>query len=184
MKVLKLASLIVCSAMIFAGCSSSGKDKDNKEAQKMTVTSSSIGSDGKIAEKCVDTTVSKEGKNVSPQVSWNKIDGAKCYAIIMYDISASWSHMIVTDINADVTSIDEGKYNDFDLYVGPYPPKGSGPHKYQITVFALKKKPTGKMPYNNANVSFDKIKTALDKAGSSDGNIITSGSVTGTFENK
>lgn len=99
------------------------------------------------------------GGNVSPALSWSGApEGAKSFAITMYDPDAptgsGWWHWMMYDIPAGTTSLPENAGapgsdampqgavqgpNDFGTtgYGGPCPPPGSGPHHYQITVYAL-----------------------------------------------
>ena len=80
---------------------------------------------------------SGKGSNLSPQLSFNPVDGASYYVIYMVDESANnWVHWY-----AEVTgnSIDLGA--NVGQYIGPYPPEGSGDHTYTIYVYALEDKP-------------------------------------------
>jgi Raf kinase inhibitor-like YbhB/YbcL family protein len=94
-----------------------------------------------------------DGIDISPQINWEKIEGAKSYVIIMDDPDAPmglFTHWIVYDIPKDITSlpanfpkkkvlnsIKQG-INDFGFigYGGPCPPKGK-PHRYFFKVYAL-----------------------------------------------
>jgi len=76
------------------------------------------------------------------------------YALSMVDphpVAANWIHWLVINIPKDVYALREGAspgampsgsrelYNSFGEpgYGGPEPPKGSGPHPYVTTIFAL-----------------------------------------------
>ena len=78
-------------------------------------------------------TNTKNGSNVSPQLSWEKVEGAECYVVYMVDTTAGnwlhWKSGFVTD-----TELAQGAA-DKKEYVGPYPPGGT--HTYEIYVYAL-----------------------------------------------
>lgn len=99
------------------------------------------------------------GNNVSPEVSWsNAPQGTKSFAVTVYDPDAptgsGWWHWTVFNIPASVTEIKEGASSssgslpagsvegrtDFGKpgYGGACPPTGDKPHRYILTVFALK----------------------------------------------
>ena len=73
------------------------------------------------------------GKNESPQLSIEPVNGAVSYAVYMLDPDGhDWEHW------AGIGSETEIMHGDNPgSYVGPYPP--SGTHRYIIYVFALKK---------------------------------------------
>ena len=97
------------------------------------------------------------GGNVSPALNWSAAPkGTKSFALSVYDPDAptgsGFWHWWVANIPASVTSLPKGAgggtglpegavqpRNDFSLagYGGPCPPKGK-PHRYIITVYALK----------------------------------------------
>ncbi|HWU25912.1 MAG TPA: YbhB/YbcL family Raf kinase inhibitor-like protein [Rhizomicrobium sp.] len=90
------------------------------------------------------------GQNISPALSWRDAPaGTKSFAITMYDPDAKggWWHWIVYDIPVGVGGLAAGVVpagakagtNDFGAggYGGACPPSGSGPHRYEITVWAL-----------------------------------------------
>lgn len=99
------------------------------------------------------------GDNRSPYLAWSGApDGTKSFALTMADPDAphkgGWWHWLVLDIPATASSLaphaghedDSGlpigarslknSYGKFG-YGGPCPPKGSAPHHYQITLYAL-----------------------------------------------
>jgi Raf kinase inhibitor-like YbhB/YbcL family protein len=126
-------------------------------ANAMTVTSPDIKPGAKIADEQVFNGWDCTGKNVSPALSWSGAPkDTKSFAVSMYDPDAptgsGFWHWWVANIPATVTSLPKGagggtglpdgavqSHNDFSLagYGGPCPPKGK-PHRYVITVFALK----------------------------------------------
>jgi len=95
------------------------------------------------------------GKNISPPIAWD--DAPKeiqSFALSMVDphpVAKNWIHWLVINIPKDVRSLREGAspgemppgsrelYNSYGEpgYGGPEPPKGSGPHPYVTTLFAL-----------------------------------------------
>lgn len=114
------------------------------------------------------------GQNFSPALSFDEVDGAKCYAIYMIDPDGgNWLHWR-TIVNENALALGADRVN----YVGPYPP--SGTHTYTVYVFALK---------NNADISalpgvldasgadIEKIKKGLEE----NCGIITSGTLSGTY---
>ena len=96
-----------------------------------------------------DEKIGAKHGNISPELTWDKVNYAGKYAIIMIDHGGNnWLHWIsiVDDSNDDDNNneddkdlnvtIPSGAYNNIDDgYVGPYPP--SGTHSYTIYVFAL-----------------------------------------------
>ena len=123
------------------------------------------------------------GEKISPDLKWNKVDGAARYVVIMID--GNWLHM---DVFTTETSLAEGAYNrrggEGAEYVGPYPPMGST-HTYSVFVFALKGDPAKTAFYfdaggNNINEIFKMLDT--DKSGST-GNVLAYGRLDGNYTN-
>jgi Raf kinase inhibitor-like YbhB/YbcL family protein len=130
------------------------------------------------------------GKNFSIPLSWkNAPPGVKSFALSVVDhhpIAQSWVHWLVINIPAQSTSIEEGASgkkmptgavelkNSFgDLgYGGPQPPKGSGKHPYEVTLYALS---VEKLDLG-AGTSWSDFKKALE------GKVIQSASLTGMYE--
>ncbi len=95
------------------------------------------------------------GKNISLPISWEGAPaGTRSFALSIVDphpVAGNWIHWFVTNIPSHVTSLGEGAsqhsmptgskelYNSYGTigYGGPEPPKGSGPHPYVVTVYAL-----------------------------------------------
>lgn len=93
------------------------------------------------------------GENISPQLSWSGAPaGTQSFVLTMIDTSvqpAQWSHWVVVNIPANITSFARGiktlpgaarqipsNFGD-PYYDGPCPPAGSGTHQYEITLWAL-----------------------------------------------
>jgi len=99
------------------------------------------------------------GDNLSPQLSWSgQPEGTKSFAITVFDPDAptgsGWWHWQIINISSDITELPQGAgnlknkiwpkqsmqiENDYGIpgFGGACPPKGSGPHRYQFTVYAL-----------------------------------------------
>jgi Raf kinase inhibitor-like YbhB/YbcL family protein len=99
-----------------------------------------------------------DGADVSPEFSWKEPpSGTQAFALIADDPDApagTWTHWVLYDIPASVTSLSEGMSkvdelpggerqgrNDFHKigYNGPCPPPGK-PHRYFFKLYALKAK--------------------------------------------
>lgn len=100
------------------------------------------------------------GGDHSPALSWSGAPaGTQSFAVTMYDPDAptgsGWWHWTVANIPASVHALaaDAGDANSHSLppgavqgrtdfgfshYGGPCPPVGDKPHRYEITVYALK----------------------------------------------
>lgn len=124
--------------------------------QMFTLTSSAYVEQGIIPAK-----YSGGGENVSPALNWkNPPDGTMSFALAMIDPDIPWgqevpvygqlpppgtmpgdlfSHWIVVDISASVTSLAEGASVGTPLkeYGGPAPPPGTKAHAYILTLYAL-----------------------------------------------
>lgn len=111
---------------------------------------------GKVIPSKFATTSVTGGKNLSiPLKIENAPAGTKSFALTIIDlhpIANNWVHWMVINIPPDTKQIVEGVSgtnkmpngaleidNTFgwDGYGGPQPPKGSGPHKYEVTLYAL-----------------------------------------------
>lgn len=114
--------------------------------QDLEISSSAFDDGGRIPTKHTG-----EGEDVSPALEWSGLpDGTAQIAIICHDPDAplphGFTHWVLYNIPADVTSIDEGGggaytegSNDFGNtgYNGPMPPEGHGDHRYYYWVYAL-----------------------------------------------
>ena len=129
-------------------------------AGPFALTSAEVKHKGVIAPAQVYNGFGCSGGNVSPSLTWTNAPAAtKSFAITMYDPDAptgsGWWHWVMFDIPPNVTSLPgnagdpaSGKApagavqsrTDFGKpgYGGPCPPKGDRPHRYILTVHALK----------------------------------------------
>ena len=125
-----------------------------------TLTSPDVHQGKTIPDAAVFNGMGCTGQNVSPTLAWsNAPAGTKSFAVTVYDPDAptgsGWWHWVVYNIPATTTSLPAGAGDstkhllpagalqgntDFGSagYGGPCPPKGSKPHHYHFTVFALK----------------------------------------------
>jgi phosphatidylethanolamine-binding protein (PEBP) family uncharacterized protein len=156
---------------------------DFKTNAKMKVTSDDL-KNGVWDNSITNTS---KGQNMSPHLSFDKVEGASYYVIYMVDESANnWVHWYA---EVSDTTLNHGA-NSGD-YIGPYPPMGSGDHTYTVYVYALSDKPgrvyTGKYPeFNEPWFSGDILWSDLNiKDGSTQpilyGNVISYGYIQGVY---
>ena len=128
----------------------------------------------------------ERGRNLSPQLSWEKAEAAQAYVIYMIDPDGNnWMHLISGTltkeelVQGEIVSINKGT-SDIG-YIGPYPPAGT--HIYEVYVFALKQAKTDYAGKVNAVCDgIDKIAQELDSdAAGERGNIVAYGKLTGTY---
>ena len=119
-----------------------------------------------------------KGTNSSPQLSWEPVGDAACYAVYMVDTTATfWLHW--KSLGVTETELPAG-WASADEYVGPYPP--SGTHEYEIRVFALKEQVAeDKSIFDRSNYNFDDLVKALDAGSGGSGNVLAYGTLKGTF---
>ena len=127
-----------------------------------------------------DITNTKKGSNRSPQLAWQPVDGASCYAVYMIDTGSigysSWMHW--KSLIGSETVLPKGWAPESE-YIGPYPPEGT--HVYEVLVFALKEAPDKlKGNFNNSNDT--RLMEDLNYMdGENGGNIIACGHIKGTY---
>ncbi len=115
----------------------------------------------------------KEG-NLSPALSWQPVEGASKYVVVMIDITTTrWLYWYTI---VDKTDLKEGEFTDPAIYSGPYP---AGTHNYEIHVIALKSEPktgTFKVDARSGDIQsfFDYVNTASD---GSVGNVVAYGTI-------
>jgi Raf kinase inhibitor-like YbhB/YbcL family protein len=148
---MKIKSLVF--TLLFVSCSVS-------HAKDFSVSSDDIKPNSTIANQHVFNGFGCEGKNISPQISWqNAPIDTKSFALTVYDPDAptgsGWWHYVAINIPSTYKKLPAGfaaqdKFsvidninqirNDFGVrnFGGPCPPKGDKPHRYIFTVFALK----------------------------------------------
>ena len=134
--------VFLIAAMALASCGA--KTVGHEAAARMSLTSSAF-SDGQP----IPLRYTCDGANQAPDLSWGEPPaGTRSFAMIMVDPDApggTFRHWGVFDIPASARSIDGGHHlgteavNDFGKrgYGGPCPPRGHGPHHYQVKLFAL-----------------------------------------------
>lgn len=132
----------------------------NLTAQNGTFTLTSNDLGGQFSLKQVYDQYNCGGQNMSPQLMWkNAPAGTKSFAVTMYDPDAptgsGWWHWLIFNIPVHINELPAGagnpdnavlpssviqSLNDYGTYGygGPCPPKGDKPHRYIITVYALK----------------------------------------------
>jgi Raf kinase inhibitor-like YbhB/YbcL family protein len=96
--------------------------------------------------------LSHGGNNICPKMSWNCVDNAKSYVIIMEDpdavVVSNFVHLFLyVDIinNKSCNTLSQKLYfgkNSLNekSYHGPCAPKNTGVHRYIFTIYALNKK--------------------------------------------
>ena len=130
------------------------------------------------------------GHNISMPLKWTGApEGTKSFALSIVDhhpVAGNWVHWMVINIPPDATSFPEGASgknippgalemrNSFGDagYGGPQPPKGTGPHAYVITIYALKDTRLDLKP----NATLAAFQHAIE------GKVIEEASMTGFFE--
>ncbi|SEP56173.1 Uncharacterized conserved protein, phosphatidylethanolamine-binding protein (PEBP) family [Lachnospiraceae bacterium NE2001] len=162
---------------------------DFKENATMTVSSADL-QNGVWSDRITNT---EKGENLSPELSFDKVEGADYYFIYMVDESANnWVHWVASDVReeelATGANVNQYKDNPEFKYVGPYPPVGSGEHTYTIFVYAMKGKPDKDMElkFDEESLSADYMYydyLAISKSGDPDeyGNVIAYGYISGTY---
>jgi len=130
-------------------------------AGDFTVTTPAFPPGGAIPNSEVFNGLGCTGGNRSPALSWSGAPATtESYAVSMYDPDApggrGWWHWTVFNIPASVHGLlagagganrrglppgaGEGRTDfGFSYYGGPCPPAGDRPHRYRITVYALKR---------------------------------------------
>jgi phosphatidylethanolamine-binding protein (PEBP) family uncharacterized protein len=168
--------------LFFSGCDTgtsggggTGTTDDNGTVPTITVTSSSINSNGRL----LTTTAFAGGSNQSPQLSWNAVSGAACYAIFMVDETAGyWLHWRATNVNK--TSLTQGESISGAQYKGPYPPH-TYDHNYRIEVFALKQAPETAIGNFDSENNYTNMVNQLNAVGGGN-NIVGRGHIIGKYK--
>lgn len=179
----KLLTIGIVAAMllfVLAGCSGGKFTEAMLDVPSITVTSTSVTDEGKL----FTATAAAErndppGENQSPAASWEAVEGANYYAVMLFDVDANWLHFFVADITD--TALSQGAYTDTGIYVGPYPPKSAGTHTYRIAVFAIKEQPNDTIGKLNSKQSYAGLVSHLNQVGGNSDNILAYGYVEGTY---
>lgn len=150
------------------------------DVPEIKISSSSVNQAGKILTVCASSGFNEPaGQNKSPAVAWDAVEGAGFYIVMIFDENADWLHMLSKSLTS--AGLKEGSFSDKDDYVGPYPPKSGGRHKYRIEVFALKYEPDKTDAVLDGVNKYSDIVTNINTAGNSGGNILARGHITGTY---
>lgn len=154
-------------------------------SQTFTLKSADLG--GQFTNEFVAGNFGCSGNNQSPQLSWsNAPAGTKSFAITIYDADAptgsGFWHWVIVDIPLSRSELKRGAGDPKDSlaplgslqtindtgapgYQGPCPGEGEAPHRYLITVYALKTEKLGTAVYSPAALSGYLLnKAALAKA--------------------
>jgi Raf kinase inhibitor-like YbhB/YbcL family protein len=93
-----------------------------------------------------------EGADLSPAIEWSgEPAGTQSFALILDDPDApgkTWNHWLLYDLSPSIHDLAQGYKpgrlgvsgtNDFGKpgYGGPCPPRGHGPHRYFLKLYAL-----------------------------------------------
>ncbi|WP_034450353.1 YbhB/YbcL family Raf kinase inhibitor-like protein [Butyrivibrio sp. AE2032] len=120
------------------------------------------------------------GENISPELTWDAVDGATQYVVIMID--GGWLHMDVFTSETSLASGTIGRGERGAQYVGPYPPKND-PHTYTVFVFALKNEPGNvRFGFDSGSNNLDTIYKGLDAdVDGNSGNVLAYARLDGNF---
>ena len=146
-KQLALAVLGLVGALLLTVTNSLGENA-------MQLSSSAFQDGGRIPVQFVMRSIG--GENISLPFSWtDPPPDTKSFALSIVDlhpVANHWVHWLVIDIPPDTRSLSEGASgkampagavelkNSFGQvgYGGPQPPRGTGDHPYQVTLYALR----------------------------------------------
>lgn len=187
-----MKKLIVILAVFAAGCGSAAAETEAKQSAAVMPESSStvpassepavlslnLSSDD-LSDGVWNSVIASNGsgQNLSPELSFDAVEGAEEYAVVMIDPDGNnWLHWIASGIKR--THLSQGE--NPGSYQGPYPP--SGTHTYEVTVYALKAAPDG-LPgtFDAAGNSPEDLLAGMDTAGGLRGNVIVSETISGTY---
>jgi phosphatidylethanolamine-binding protein (PEBP) family uncharacterized protein len=187
-----MKKLIVILAVFAAGCGSAAAETEAKQSAAVMQESSStvpassepavlslnLSSDD-LSDGVWNSVIASNGsgQNLSPELSFDAVEGAEEYAVVMIDPDGNnWLHWIASGIKS--THLSQGE--NPGSYQGPYPP--SGTHTYEVTVYALKAAPDA-LPgtFDAAGNSPEDLFAGMDTAGGSRGNVIVSETISGTY---
>ncbi|MDR1099435.1 MAG: hypothetical protein LBL28_03035 [Treponema sp.] len=173
--IVALLTVLPATSLVLPGCDTG--TAGGITVPVFTVTSLSINS---TTGKLLTATASAKGSNQSPQLSWDAVPDAACYAIFMVDESAGhWLHWRA--IIANKTNLSQGELSGAE-YIGPYPPSGDDDHNYRIEVFALKQAPEAPIGIFDDENNYANMVNQLNAVGGGD-NIIARGHIIGKYKN-
>lgn len=133
--------------------------------------------------------LSHGGNNICPKMSWNCVENAKSYVIIMEDpdavVVSNFVHLFLyIDIinNKSCNTLSHKLYfgkNSLNenSYHGPCAPKNTGVHRYIFTIYALNKK----IKFNRNNNKINSSKNFINKIKNMNYNILSKDSVQFTY---
>ena len=149
---MKHLTRIACAVLISLAISAQASD--------FSISSPSLKIGGSLPQIHVFNGFGCVGDNKSPALSWqNAPTGTQSFAITTYDPDAptgsGWWHWVVYNLPESVTHLPQGAgaldgqtlpigalqgRTDFGAmaFGGACPPQGDKPHRYQLTVYALK----------------------------------------------
>jgi len=158
----RVASIITVASLALGagGVSHTALAQGTARGKAFSISSTDVKRGGRFGNTQVYGGFGCTGKNVSPALSWSGAPaGTKSFALTIYDPDAptgsGWWHWMVYNIPATATSLPAGAGDekgtglpagavqgptDFGahMYGGPCPPAGDKPHRYIITIYALK----------------------------------------------
>lgn len=129
--------------------------------KKLMLVSPAFQNNGEIPTKYgLENPENPAAQNLSIPLTWKTdkkvLQKTKSYAIIMIDlhpVAQKWVHLAVVNIPKDISEVAEGALSGhspppngalmltntygFEGYGGPNPPKETGSHVYEITLYAL-----------------------------------------------
>lgn len=182
-------------ALLLASCSETSsikKDRAQSPGPEMKTTSFSLTSSAFLAGNPIPKIYAYkgEGDNISPPLAWSDPPKAtQSFALIVDDPDAPsptkprpepWVHWVLYDIRttqralaAGQSGVGEAGKNDFGVqtWSGPFPPKGSGKHRYVFRLYALDTK---------LSLASGSTKKAL--LGAMKGHILAQAELIGTYE--
>lgn len=173
------AALVIAALGAMTGCGSDGGSGNSglsgrSHMARIMVTSESV-KDGKLKTECCYTKATPPGKNQSPQVSFEQVKDGAVYAIYLYDRDAkNYLHWRVADMTD--LQIPEGTMTQENMYIGPFPPKGTT-HHYEIVVYAMKQSPGIYEGELNHYTDVDKVEKSLDTVNGTSGNVVGMGTL-------
>jgi phosphatidylethanolamine-binding protein (PEBP) family uncharacterized protein len=170
---------VICIILLIIFAFTSNQHTDTVDISSFPtfdITSSNL-NDGKWDEIITNTD---KGENKSPQLTWDAVDGAAKYVVIMVDPDGNnWLHW---EVVTDKTYLEMGEYSGkSDGYVGPYPPTGT--HQYIVYVFALAGEPYGlNEKIDSSGADIEKIAVELNGSQETgEDNILAIGKLSGTY---